>query len=231
MLQAWAGSAGEFHAADLLAATNEPTVFLAAVAEPALVLGSAQSLGAADADACRRHGVEIVVRRSGGGAVLVEPGALEWFDVIVPESALAALPGFERSRFADVVGSMTWIGERIAAALDDLGAAPTVGGVAVYDGKLEVSPLTRAVCFAGLGAGEVVAGPERHKLVGISQRRTRNGARFQCAVHVRWNPTLTVELLADDLGVTVEALPAVAELDPVVAAELPAALATQLRAA
>ena len=39
------------------------------------------------------------------------------------------------------------------------------------------------VCFAGVGPGEVLAGGR--KLVGISQRRTRAGARFQCAVHVR----------------------------------------------
>jgi hypothetical protein len=34
------------------------------------------------------------------------------------------------------------------------------------------------------------------KLVGISQRRTRDGARFQCVVHRRWDPMPLLELLA-----------------------------------
>ncbi len=49
------------------------------------------------------------------------------------------------------------------------------------------------VCFAGLGRGEVtVAG---RKVVGISQRRTRDGARFQCAVLHHWNPAALLDAL------------------------------------
>jgi hypothetical protein len=60
------------------------------------------------------------------------------------------------------------------------------------------NPWSRRVCFAGLGAGEVVVGPR--KLVGISQRRTRDGARFQCVVHRSWDPVPLLGLLAlDDL--------------------------------
>ncbi len=62
------------------------------------------------------------------------------------------------------------------------------------------------MCFAGVGPGEVLLG--RRKLVGISQRRTRGGARFQCMVHVRWTPDVLVSLLA-------EPRPAVDELEPV----------------
>jgi hypothetical protein len=40
------------------------------------------------------------------------------------------------------------------------------------------------VCFAGTGAGEVLAGGR--KVIGISQRRSRNGARFQCALYRHW---------------------------------------------
>ena len=39
------------------------------------------------------------------------------------------------------------------------------------------------------------------KVVGISQRRTRAGALFQCAALTRWNPAHTLALVrADDPG-------------------------------
>ncbi|MFZ9844209.1 MAG: hypothetical protein ACO3EQ_07685, partial [Ilumatobacteraceae bacterium] len=44
----------------------------------------------------------------------------------------------------------------------------------------------RAVCFASIGPGEVVRSDTRagvsRKVVGISQRRTKDAARFQCTV-------------------------------------------------
>ena len=77
------------------------------------------------------------------------------------------------------------------------------------------SPL---VCFAGVGPGEVLLG--RRKLVGISQRRTRNGSRFQCMVHVRWSPDVLVGLLAAPRP-TVDELPPVAVVSREIADALP----------
>ena len=51
------------------------------------------------------------------------------------------------------------------------------------------------VCFAGIAPGEVLL--DGVKLVGLSQRRTRRGARFQCAVNRRFDGDLLIELLAD----------------------------------
>ncbi len=48
-------------------------------------------------------------------------------------------------------------------------------------------------CFAGLGPGEVTIGGR--KAVGISQRRTRAGARFQCVAYERWDPGPLAALL------------------------------------
>jgi hypothetical protein len=42
------------------------------------------------------------------------------------------------------------------------------------------------VCFAGRGPGEVITADGR-KLLGLSQRRTRNWIRLQCLVHRRWS--------------------------------------------
>lgn len=52
------------------------------------------------------------------------------------------------------------------------------------------------ICFAGIGAGEVVSIKSGAKVVGVSQRRSRQGAVFQCACLLRWEPTSLVELLA-----------------------------------
>jgi hypothetical protein len=88
-----------------------------------------------------------------------------------------------------------WLGEAWAAALADLG----VGGV-VHRGPMVASPWSRLVCFAGLGPGEVTTGETGHKakVVGMAQRRTRAGARFQCAVPRRWEPNRLLALLALD---------------------------------
>ncbi|HEX4903649.1 MAG TPA: hypothetical protein VFV42_12605, partial [Acidimicrobiales bacterium] len=60
--------------------------------------------------------------------------------------------------------------------------------------RLACGPLGGTVCFAGRGPGEVLLGEA--KVVGISQRRTRAGARFQCAVPVRWDPAPLAAVLA-----------------------------------
>ena len=150
------------------------------VDRPALVLGSAQDAAVVDADAARAAGVEVVRRRSGGGAVLLVPGEVLWVDVVIP----AGDPLWD----ADVGRAAWWLGAVWAEALG--------GGAVVHRGSLVTTPWSRLVCFAGLGPGEVTdAG---RKLVGISQRRTRQAARFQCALYARWDPAALAALLALD---------------------------------
>jgi lipoate---protein ligase len=181
-----AGSAAAFHGRAL----DDPlrrAVHVFEVERPALVLGSAQPDDVIDRAACEAAGVEVVRRRSGGGAVLVEPGGVVWVDVEVPRGD---------PLWHDDVGRATWwLGECWAAALHDLG----VGGLTVHRGGLLRTRWSTLVCFAGLGPGEVTdeAGG---KLVGIAQRRTRAGARMQCAVPLRWEPEATASLLVADPG-------------------------------
>ncbi len=66
------------------------------------------------------------------------------------------------------------------------------------------------MCFAGMGPGEVASAGA--KLVGLSQRRTREFARFQCTVHHRWQPAQYRRLLPTDVGTGAE-LPPVATID------------------
>lgn len=155
------------------------------VTRPALVLGSTQPATDVDERAATAAGVQVVRRRSGGGAVLVEPGRLVWVDVVVPGGDPLWQP--------DVARAFWWLGEVWVAALLSLGTA----GAAVHRGALVSSRWSGMVCFAGLGAGEVT-GAGAGKLVGISQRRVREGSLFHCAVPLAWDPAAIAALLALD---------------------------------
>jgi lipoate-protein ligase A len=167
------GTVGELHGLDPFAGpqVTGPLVWWFEPTSAAVVLGSRQQPELLDLDRCARLGLEVVRRRSGGGAVLVVPDDLVWVDVVLPHGVAPD----------DVRGSMVWIGERWREAL-----APIVGwqGVLeVNDGGTRSSPWSDLVCFGGIGPGEVLL--DGRKLVGLSQRRTRDGARIQGLVYRR----------------------------------------------
>lgn len=184
------GTAAQLHGRALPADVTR-TVTLYTVTAPALVLGSTQPDAVVDADVAAADGLSVVRRRSGGGAVLLEPGGSTWVDVVVP----ADDPLWE----PDVGRSFLWLGAAWAKAFTTLGQPGPVG---VHRGGLVETEWSRLVCFAGVGPGEVVAGSRSGaaapKLVGMSQRRTRAGSRFQCAVHQHWNPSRLLRALALD---------------------------------
>ena len=49
-----------------------------------LVLGSSQSADSIDQDYLTTKNIALATRRSGGGAVLVSPNDVVWFDVVLP---------------------------------------------------------------------------------------------------------------------------------------------------
>lgn len=176
-VEACSGSAAALHSREIPAELQR-SVWVLDVDRPAVVLGSTQRLELVDLAACSSAGVEVARRRSGGGAVLLSPGDL-WIDLLLPRGD----PLWDD----DVGAASHWVGEMFAAAL---GAPATV-----HRGALVRRPWSAEVCFAGLGPGEVTAGPGGPKMVGISQRRTRAGARFQCAALRRWDASWTTRLL------------------------------------
>ena len=156
---------------------------------PAVVLGSSQHGHIVDAAAASGLGAEVVRRRSGGGAVWLDH-TLDWFDVVLP----AGDPLAE----ADVQKAFHWLGDVFAETLRAVGVGAGQGAeVRVHRGALSRDPLSKVVCFAGLGPGEVTLGGR--KVVGISQRRTRTYTLFQCGVLREWAPSSLVELLRPGL--------------------------------
>ena len=112
--------------------------------------------------------------------MLVGPDDPVWIDVDLPKGD---------PLWSDDVGrSFLWLGESWATALASLGL-----DAEVHDGPFDPGRWGRTVCFAGRGPGEVFVGGA--KVVGLAQRRTRTGARFQCAVHRRWDPGPLIDVL------------------------------------
>ena len=173
------GTPEEVHAVE----PTEPAraeVWMVEVTHAALVLGSAQRHQPPPALAAD---LDVVHRRSGGGAVLVEPGDLVWIDVVLPTD--------DPRHHQDVTRAFWWLGETWVEALADVGV---VGDV--HRGPLRRTPWSDLVCFAGLGPGEVTI--DGAKVIGISQRRTRGWTRFQCACLLHWRPRGLLGLVPDE---------------------------------
>jgi len=225
------GDPGALHSSwpSVLAAPAQPAVAVCRVTERAIVLGSTQSEAVVDAERAARAGISLVRRRSGGGAVLVAPGEPLWLDVWLPSSHPQWDP--------DVARSFVWLGHAWVGALAQVG----IGGLRVHDGTyLARTRWSRLVCFGGVGSGEVLTADGR-KVVGLAQRRNRDGAWFHGACILRWDPSLLLDVVSlpaaerqlaiGELGDAVVGAVDLAEeagTGPVTGAALAAALASSL---
>lgn len=178
------GDARGFHSHGVPSGAQR-SVRLLDVSGPALALGSTQSIDDVDLEAAKRLDVDVFNRQSGGGAVLLDPGAQLWVDVVIGRS--------DPLWNDDVSLAAQWLGDVWAAALRSVGIEGDV-----HRGAMVTNTLSPVVCFAGLAAGEVTV--DGAKVVGISQRRTRAGARFQCSVPLHWDAQRHAELLAPGIA-------------------------------
>lgn len=154
----------------------------------AIVLGRGQALphGAPSATS----DVEILTRHSGGGAVLLDPSLLSLDVVVPPDHPLVA-------------GDLAAVFDRVGAAWAEALAGLGVPGLSVHRGPgtarrrgTDRERLLAAVCYATLGRGEVLSGGR--KLVGLAQRRRRQGALVQCGLLRRWTPGPLLAALGAD---------------------------------
>ncbi|MFM9372213.1 biotin/lipoate A/B protein ligase family protein [Streptomyces sp. Da 82-17] len=99
--------------AEVAAGLRPPTLRVWEWAAPAVVIGSFQSLrNEVDADAAREHGIEVVRRISGGGAMFCEPGNTITYSLSVPAALVQGLS------FAD---SYAYLDDWVLGALGDMG--------------------------------------------------------------------------------------------------------------
>jgi lipoate-protein ligase A len=175
----WAGRAAALHGRPIGAASGVSELH---ATRPAIVLGRAQNVDDGFADRATDAGFDVARRVSGGSAVVVGPGECAWVDVVVARDA----PDWND----DIGKAGCWMGDQWVAALGVAG----VTGLTVHRTGMERRPGYDAICFAGVGSGEVLRA-DGAKLVGISQRRTRAWVLFQCAIPLRWDPSALIDVL------------------------------------
>lgn len=211
------GSAQELHDRAADDPIDRRAVVVHHVDRTALVLGSTQPDADLDLGVVADRGWELARRRSGGGAVLLVPGEHVWVDVVLPAGDPLADDDVERATW--------WLGHAWARALRLELVAEGAGGLSAdasavpvgtpasgqaASGQAASGPAVlhqrgvsdrvagRVACFAALGPGELSV--DGRKVLGISQRRTRFGARFQCIAYSRWEPELLLGALRATAG-------------------------------
>jgi lipoate-protein ligase A len=180
----------EARCADLVAAIPslvERTVVIAQPLDHALILGSMQHISGEQQQRCEEAGFDVVTRRSGGGAVVVDPGCIFWVDLFIP----AGDPLFMR----DVRKSSFWVGDLWIDSLHLLGI--DAAAMLAHRGPVIASRWSKQCCFLGLGPGEVQIGVQ--KVIGLSQRRSREGAWFFTLAYQRVDAERDAMLLAPTL--------------------------------
>ena len=156
-------------------------------AQPAVVIGLGlhhRLASVVDLERCHAAGVEVLERRAGGGALL-----LDQFMVC----GAICVPATD-----DVTESYRWLGDILATALN--GRRVEVAEARADVAKLRsrenaVARALLATCYGGLSPHEVVIG--HHKVAGLAQIRRRDRALFQFGVLLRDQSGLADYLVAD----------------------------------
>ena len=155
--------------------------------QPAIVVGLGlhhRLASVVDARRCRAAGVEVLARRAGGGALLLDQSVV---------CGAICMPAT-----ADVTESYRWLGDLLAAALQArrVEVAEARQDVASLRARNdEVSRLLLNTCYGALSPHEVVIGQQ--KVVGLAQIRRRDRALFQFGVLLRDQSTLADYLVVD----------------------------------
>jgi lipoate-protein ligase A len=131
---------------------------------PAIVLGRSQWRLSSAMDP--QDKLPVLLRASGGGAVLVGPWMLGLSVALPTDHPLAA---------GGPVSTYRWLGEAIACALRQIGLeawAISPDALAAHRAQ-HTAPAPEWVCFGGLSPWEVLAG--KKKIAGLAQVRRRQG--------------------------------------------------------
>lgn len=92
----------EVLATEVAAGRRAPTLRWWEWSDPAVIIGSFQSVrNEVDTEAAARHGVQVVRRITGGGAMFVEPGNTVTYSLYVPESLVAGMSFADSYAFLD----------------------------------------------------------------------------------------------------------------------------------
>ncbi len=116
--------------------------------------------------------------------MLVTPDDPVWIDVWIPHD--------DSLWRADVARAFDWLGDTWCSALGNIGITDVSAN---RGGSVACTRWSSLICFGGVGTGEVITADGR-KVVGLSQRRTRDGSWFHGACVRRWDPDPLLDVLA-----------------------------------
>lgn len=153
---------------------------------PAIVLGRSQRSLFSGLDS--QNKLEVLLRASGGGAVLVGPWMLGISVVLPTEHPLAS---------GGAIPTYRWLGEAITCALGQMGLdAWAISPEALVTHRAEnPAPTLAWACFGGLSPWEVLVG--KRKITGLAQVRRRQGILLVAGILMHAPPW---ELLTQCLG-------------------------------
>ncbi|MFG3190093.1 lipoate--protein ligase family protein [Streptomyces omiyaensis] len=130
--------------AEVAAGRRPPTLRVWEWGAPAVVIGSFQSLrNEVDPEAAERHGIRVVRRISGGGAMFIEPGNTITYSLSVPDALVQGLS------FAD---SYAYLDDWVLDALGDMGVKAwyqPLNDIATEAGKIAGAAQKRVVTGDG----------------------------------------------------------------------------------
>jgi lipoate-protein ligase A len=182
---------------DLVERDGPPLVRWWISASPAIVLGLGlhhRLAALVDVARCRTDGIQVLERRAGGGALLLDRHTL-CGAVCLPIDLLPS----------DLTESYRPLGDAICAGLRRL--AVNARRVDVPEARADVAALKQredavanlllSACYGALSPHEVMAGGMR-KLVGLAQIRRRHAALFQFGVLLRDQSRLAAYLRVTD---------------------------------
>ncbi len=153
---------------------------------PEIVLGCSQRAFHPAVRERAPAGIDVVVRRSGGGAVFAGPWLV---------GATVVLPPGHRLLGTGLVDSYRWFGRLHERLLREAGV-PARALDPSRDPGDAAQPVVRWACFGSLSPWEVVD-PDGRKLVGLAQRRRRTGVAYSAGTLVTRPPW---EILCDAFG-------------------------------
>jgi lipoate-protein ligase A len=129
---------------EVAAGRRPPTLRVWEWADPAVVIGSFQSLrNEVDPEGARRHGITVVRRISGGGAMFIEPGNTITYSLSVPSALVQGLT------FAD---SYAYLDDWVLGALGDMGIKAwyqPLNDITTDEGKVAGAAQKRVVSGGG----------------------------------------------------------------------------------
>ena len=180
VLREFTGTAAELHALPMPTEGEIAELWVMRPTACAVVMGSSQRPDCFDEQRLRNDDVALSPRRSGGGAVFIDPASTVWIDVLAPRSS--QLWSTELAENFMIVGRL-W-----HQALWSVGIETALCGES--PARTDASALA---CWAGTGWGELLIGSA--KIVGLSQRRTRWGSRVQAMAVVDGSSARVVDYL------------------------------------